>query len=241
MGRAAHRRRHTPSGAFEDGSALRTRAMAHSEVTCLRANKTPATQSGGTPPGKKSPVLVWCQYWRGERGRPFASRKPRSPSPQPHAVPWHQLLMRDGHRTSGRREVTMAASPSQERTTRRQRLRERRQMAFQRMVAGLEAWQVTGVSAWIILPLRDDQPVEFLAEATEMPPCPWRRALCAEARAMSCIPLCSLAIPLRSVWRPFGTWRGPWKPCGSTSAVQPPDGLCWEEQSPRGTRRERGE
>lgn len=63
----------------------------------------------------------------------------------------------------------MAASPSQDRTTRRQQLRDRRQVVFQRIVAGLEALQVIGVSAWIILPLHDDEPVEFLVEATEMP------------------------------------------------------------------------
>ena len=42
-------------------------------------------------------------------------------------------------------------------------------MIFQRIIAGLEALQAAGVSARIILPLRDDQPVEFLVEALDMP------------------------------------------------------------------------
>lgn len=63
----------------------------------------------------------------------------------------------------------MPASPSQDRTTRRQQRREHRQVVFQPFVAGLEALQGAGVSAWIIQPLRDDRPVAFLVEATEMP------------------------------------------------------------------------
>lgn len=63
----------------------------------------------------------------------------------------------------------MAASPSEDRATRRQRLRERRRVVFQRIVAGLEALQAAGISAWIVLPLRDDHAVEFLVDASEMP------------------------------------------------------------------------
>lgn len=63
----------------------------------------------------------------------------------------------------------MAASPSEDRATRRQRLRERRRVVFQRIVAGLEALQAAGISARIVLPLHDDHAVEFLVDASEMP------------------------------------------------------------------------
>ena len=63
----------------------------------------------------------------------------------------------------------MAASPSRDRAMRRQRLRERRRVMVQRIIAGLEALQAAGVSAGAILPLRDEQPVEFLVEAGDMP------------------------------------------------------------------------
>ncbi|QCO05789.1 hypothetical protein D3867_28265 (plasmid) [Azospirillum argentinense] len=42
-------------------------------------------------------------------------------------------------------------------------------MVFQRVIAGLEALQAAGVSARVILPLGDDQPVEFLVDALDMP------------------------------------------------------------------------
>ncbi|OYD82579.1 hypothetical protein [Azospirillum brasilense] len=42
-------------------------------------------------------------------------------------------------------------------------------MVFQRIIAGLEALHAAGISARVILPSGDDQPVEFLVEASDMP------------------------------------------------------------------------
>ncbi len=63
----------------------------------------------------------------------------------------------------------MAAIPAENWATRRRRLRERRHVVFQRIATGLEALQAAGVSAAVIRPVGDDQPVEILVEATDMP------------------------------------------------------------------------
>ncbi|ALG75732.1 hypothetical protein VY88_32905 [Azospirillum thiophilum] len=62
----------------------------------------------------------------------------------------------------------MAASTI-EQTGRHSLVRQKRQAVLAQILSALEALQRAGVAARVIMPLWDDQPVEFLADAPTMP------------------------------------------------------------------------
>ncbi|QCO00078.1 hypothetical protein D3093_32980 (plasmid) [Azospirillum argentinense] len=56
-----------------------------------------------------------------------------------------------------------------EKDRRREKAKERRREIFGRILAALEALQAAGVPGRLVLPLKDDQPIHLLVDATAMP------------------------------------------------------------------------